>query len=329
MCVRSLLILGFGVALGLGARSAMADPPPGTDSASPLPPPIAVVPPAAPPSPPAPYVAPWFLRSMTAVQVARWDNTLALYENPAGLIGATYVGSFSGGFKIPHTGGPSEGVQLVARLTTAYDNPAMAPSAAIFANPVVGAAYARRLPRGFRVHASLGLTLPVGTGGGDTPDPAEAAVRGKAALARYGMDNSIFAVNDLTVIPGGAVAWVDRGFTVQAEATLFLLSRVRGAAAQKEAFKVNFTTGLFVGYFVVPSLSLGLELHYQRYFLGPPSIAMAPATVDNLSMAGGVRLHVPIGRMWLRCGVSYGGGLDDPMAGAHYSVVQLDCPFYF
>ena len=282
------------------------------------------------PEPPAPYTTPWLLRSVTAANVARWDNVLALYENPTGLMGATYVSSVGGGYKIPHTGGPSEGVQLLARLTTAYDNPAGAPSAAIFANPVLGAAYAHRLPRGFRVHAALSFTLPVGMGGGDSPDPAEAAVRGKAALARYGMDNSIFAVNDLTVIPGAAVAWVDRGWTVQAEATLFLLSRVRGAAAQPEAFKVNFTTGLFVGYFVVPSyLSLGIELHYQRYFLGPASANTAPATIDNLTMAGGVRFHVPIGRTWLRCGVSYGGGLDDPMAAAHYNVLQLDCPFFF
>jgi hypothetical protein len=46
---------------------------------------------------------------------------------------------------------------------------------------------------------------------------------------------------------------------------------------------------------VVPKyLSLGVELHYQRYFLGPNSIKTAPATVDNVSMAGGVRFHVPI-----------------------------------
>ena len=286
--------------------------------------------PEAPPPPPAPYVAPWLLRSMLAVDVARWDNSLALYESPTGLMGATYVSSFFGGYKIPGTGGPTEGVQLLARLTVAYDNPPQAQSAAIFANPVFGGAYARRLPRGFRLHTALSFTLPVGMGGGDKPDAAEAAVRAKAQLARLGMENSVFAVNDLAIIPGAGIAWVDRGWTVQAEATLFFLPRVRGAESQKEAFKVNFTTGLFAGYFVVPKyLSLGLEFHYQRYFLGPNSIKTAPATVDNVSMAGGVRFHVPIGKRWLRCGVSYGGGLDAPLTSGHYSVTQFDCPFVF
>lgn len=284
----------------------------------------------APPAVPAPYVTPWLLRSMLAVDFARWDSSLAIYENPSGLIGSTLVSVFSGGYKIPHTGGPTDGAQVTARLTVAYDNPASAQSAAIFANPAVGAAYARRIPEGFRVHASLVMTLPVGMGGGDTPNPAEAAVRAKAILARAAMENAIYSVNDLTVIPGAGVAWVARGWTVQAEATLFILSRVRGAQAQPEAVKVNFTTGLFVGYFVVPKvLSLGLELRYQRWFRGPKSVDVAPATIDNLSLAGGARFHVPIGKGWLRCGLSYGGGLDAPLTDGHYNQIQFDCPYFF
>jgi hypothetical protein len=267
---------------------------------------------------------------MLALDFVRSDSSLAIYENPSGLIGSTFVSVVSGGTKIPHTGGPTEGAQVLARLTVAYDNPPNQPSATIFANPAVGAAYARRLPKGVRVHASLMLTLPVGMGGGDAPDPAQASVRAKAILARAAMENAIYSVNDLAVIPGVGVAYVDHGWTVQAEATLFILSRVRGAQAQPEAVKVNFTTGFFVGYFVVPKhLSLGLELRYQRWFLGPNSVAQAPGTVDNLSLAGGVRFHVPIGKGWLRCGLAYGGGLDAPLTTGHYNQLQLDCPYYF
>jgi hypothetical protein len=281
-------------------------------------------------TPPAPYVLPWLMRPMLALTFARWDNSLAIYEDPAGLIGTTFVSVMGGGYKIPHTGGPTEGAQVLARLTVAYDNPPNQPSAAIFANPAVGAAYARRIPLGFRVHAALFLALPVGMGGGDTPNPAEAAVRGKAILARAAMENSIYAPNDFATIPGVGIAYVDHGWTVQAEATLFILARVRGAAAQPEAAKVNFTTGLFVGYFLVPkALSLGLELRYQRWFLGPPSVDKAPATIDNLSLAGGVRFHVPIGKGWLRCGLAYGGPLDAPMSDAHYNSLQFDCPYFF
>jgi hypothetical protein len=174
------------------------------------------------------------------------------------------------------------------------------------------------------------LTLPVGTGGGDAPNPAEAAVRGKAQLARAGMENIIYAVNDLATVPGAAIAYVDHGWTVQVEATFYFLARVRGEQAQPEALKINFSTGLFVGYFVVPKyLSLGLELRYQRWLLGPNSVNTAPATVDNLSLAGGVRFHVPIGSGWLRCGLAYGGGLDSPLSAGHYNHIQFDCPYNF
>jgi hypothetical protein len=326
MGITALLVLRTVSALGGEQPDSPAEPAKAAEvapTAQPGPAQVAV-------APPPPYVIPWLLRAILAVDVVRWDSSLAIYENPPGQLGATFVSVISGGYKIPRTGGPTEGAQVVARLTVAYDNPPNQPSATIFANPAVGATYARRLPKGWRFHCSLLLTLPVGMGGGDTPNPAESAVRNKAALARAAMENAIYSVNDMTPIPGVAVAYVDHGWTVQGEATLFLLGRVRGEQAQPEAFKVNFTAGLFAGYYVVRKvLSLGLELRYQRWFKGPNSVAAMPSTVQNLSLAGGVRFHVPIGKGWLRCGLAYGGGLNGPLADQHYNLVQFDCPYLF
>ena len=71
------------------------------------------------------------------------------------------------------------------------------------------------------------------------------------------MDNALFAVNDCTVIPGASVAYVAHRVTVQAEATLLQLTRVRGDKVQAEASKTNCTSGLHVGYFVDKMVSLG------------------------------------------------------------------------
>ena len=49
----------------------------------------------------------------------------------------------------------------------------------------------------------------------------------------------------------------------------FQLERVRGASVQHEASKTNLTSGLHVGYFLVDALSLGAELHYQRWIDAP------------------------------------------------------------
>ena len=88
--------------------------------------------------------------------------------------------------------------------------------------------YARKLGS-FRLAGFLGATIPVGAGGGDTPDKGAAAANKAGIAARSGMDNAMFAVDYLTAIGGVDAAYVDHRVTIQAEATLFQLFRVRGA----------------------------------------------------------------------------------------------------
>lgn len=128
-------------------------------------------------------------------------------------------------------------------------------------------------------------------------------------------------------------AWVGGGLTVQAEATLLQLMRVRGDALQKESMKTNFTTGLHVGYFVIPELSIGTELRHQRWLNAPIAVDndTTDATRDSLSIAVGPRAHFKLGDAgWFRPGVAHQRGLDKPLAAStpNYHVVQLDLPFF-
>jgi hypothetical protein len=206
----------------------------------------------------------------------------------------------------------------------------MGPSANAISNPVIGFAWGAPMPKGAWKVAAYGLlALPLGSGGGDDGDPARMAAQKAAAVARSSMDNSMFAVNDLTPTVGLDVAYVAHGLTIQAEATLFELIRVRGEAVQPDAYKTNFTTGLHAGFFLVSWLCVSGELRYQRFLTTPAAVAMNPAARDNLTAAGGLRVLLKLGGTVFRPGVSVARGLDAPLSDRDYSIFQLDLPFTF
>ena len=220
---------------------------------------------------------------------------------------------------------------MVARLGMVANDPTPGKSAFSFVNPLLATYYSWKLPEGFRVAAFLGLTLPVGMGGGDKPDAAVAAATASGILARSAMDNAMFAVNDLTIIPGFDLGYIGRDITVQVEMTVLQLNRVRGAAAQPDKFRTNLTMGAHVGFFIVPQLSFGTEVRYQRWLSTPTAVKKDTTGTlrDNVTLAFGLRTHWKAGKAILRPGLSYTRGLDKPMDGKDYNIVQLDLPVAF
>jgi hypothetical protein len=205
-------------------------------------------------------------------------------------------------------------------------------------NPVVGGTYVLKLTPEFKLGLFLGLTIPIGGGGGDTPDPSNALAAKSGILARSAMDNAMFAVNDFTIFPGVGLAFVKSGFTVQAETTLLQLFRVRGDATpamglpkNPDSSKTNLTMGLHVGYFVIPQLSIAAELRHQRWLSTPVAVKndMTDSIRDNTTVALGIRAHIKVGDTWIRPGLSYSRGLDDPMSLNAYNILQLDVPVIF
>lgn len=288
------------------------------------PPPAAT--PAAPaaqkaPAPP-PYSLPWQLRPAAILSVIRSDTSIATYTDPA----------------------TKQGTHTVASLITAIYKltPDFAPFVRIavvgteksggMANPAFGGTYMFKPMKNLRVASFLGFALPAGEGGGNTKSPLPGNAVRAGVLARAAMDNALFAINDFTIFPGVGVAWVDHGLTIQAEATVLFLMRARGDEVQKDKSKVNFTSGLHVGYFIAPWISAGAELRYQRWLSTPAAVAAdtTGALRDTLSFAIGPRGHIKLGEStWLRPGISYGRGLDKPMSGADYNIVQIDVPLFF
>ncbi len=284
----------------------------------------------APPAPP--YSLPWQLRPAAPASVVRSDTSVAFYDGAAGQAGSTVATMLLASAKVTPSLAPLLRLGFVQN-----DAPGATPDGTSVVNPLVGLTWGRRLG-GLRVAAFVAGTVPIGQGGGDKPDAGAAGANTAGLRARSGMDNAMFAVNYFTAIGGADVAYVDHKLTVQLEVTLFELMRVRGehAAGSTDGTRTNSTAGLHVGYFVLSKLSLGGELRYQRWLSKPTQLVMgnrvdiSDAAKDTVTVAVGPRLHLPLGRgMVFRPGISYARGLDQPLRGASYNMVQVDLPISF
>lgn len=271
----------------------------------------------------APLSLAWNLRSPVPGSTVRLDSVAATFVDKD-VRGETYASTFTFAYKIFPRFAP------LVRVTSFFNEPATGPKAGGVSNPVVGVVWGPPVHGALKVAVFAGVALPLGSGGGNDGTPARIAAEKAAALARSAMDNSMFAVNDLTPTVGVDLAYVDHGLTLQAEATLFELFRMRGEAVQSDEYKTNFTTGAHVGYFLVSWLAASAELRYQRYLTTPAAVAMNPAARDNLTVAAGLRFLFKLdAHHVLRPGVSVARALDQPLSDRTYEIVQLDLPFSF
>ena len=287
--------------------------------------------PAAPPPPP--YSLPWQLRPLTVGNVVRLDTSAAAYKDAAGNSGNTQAMMLLGSYKVTPEIAPIVRLGFVKN-----DAPAMGADGTSFVNPVVGAAYSHKIDS-FRLALFLGTTIPIGQGAGQMPSAGAATADSAGINARSAMDNAMFAVNYMTGILGAGFGFISNGFTAQVEATVFQLFRVRGndmTASAPDGTRTNSTAGLHLGYFLIPQLSIGGELRYQRWLSHPNRIAMgmkAPfvdANMDNVTFAVGPRGHFKLGKsLWIRPGISYSQGLDKPLSDGKYKTIQIDIPVIF
>jgi hypothetical protein len=295
--------------------------------------PVPIAPIASPPK--APYSLPFQLRPAQAVTVVRTDTSFAFYDDPAtSAAGTTIASTLLASYKV------TDNISPLVRVGMVSNSPPNVDGAAGFLNPVLGVTYGMTLTPELRLALFFGTALPFGSGGGDTPDPAKAASNAAGIRARSAMDNAMFAVNDLVLFPGASLAYVADGLTVQIEATVLELLRVRGEDAvnamgnpiNPDSSRTNLTAGVHVGYFVFPELSGAIELRHQRWLSTPTAIENdATDTLrDTTTVAVGPRVHFKLGeKSWIRPALSLAVGLDDPLKRWESRSVQLDIPVIF
>lgn len=276
-------------------------------------------------APAAPYSLPFQLRPAgPPPNVVRVDTVVAPYANSATQSGTATVSMVSGGLKI----GDKFGVVTRAGILNHTSTDATTRQA--FLNPVLTGVYGTRIAKDFRLSLYAGTALPFGAGGGNTPDKDTKSALGAASLARSAMDGTMFATNDLAIVPGVDLAYTKYGLTVQVEATAAQLLRMRGEQAQTDAARTNFLSGVHVGYHFLPFLAAGVEGRYQRWLSTPAAVEKDSSNRDNLTAAAGLRATVPIrGTMKALPGVSYAMGFRGPVGDRDYRIVQIDIPVVF
>ncbi len=281
--------------------------------------------PAPKPTPP-PYSLPWQLRPVLAVNVVRSDTSIAMYKDPAtDKSGSTVASTFLVSYKVLPT------LATMLRLAYVTDSPPDSPTAksgTALVNPIVSATYAGAVDA-IHWNGFVGVAIPVGQGGGDKPDPATATAAAKGIPARSAMDNAMFAVNYFTPIVGGSVAYLAHKATLQAEVTLLQLIRARGPETGTDSSRTNFTAGVHAGYSIIPMVSVGGELRYQRWLSDAAPAKANPDARETVTMGIGPRFHFKVGTQWLRPGISYSRSLDAPTSKSNYQMVQVDVPFLY
>lgn len=268
---------------------------------------------------------PWMLRPVAAANVVRADMVFAFSKARD-----TQPILFLGSIKV------RPNLAVIARFGFIRNTPAGGESATAFVNPAVGALYALPLGKSFKASFFAGTTIPIGQGGGNEPNMARRGANLPSGIfGRASVDNALFQINYMTPIVGADIAYVGNDMTVQLEATVLELIRVRGEEVDKDAAKTNLVFGLHFGYFPIPQMSLSAELRYQYWASNPAFEAMNnPDIMDNWTLGFGPRAHIKLNeKMWLRPGVSLTLGLDLPTGfagtGAEYKLVQVDVPFFF
>ncbi len=276
------------------------------------------------PGPASPYALPFGLRPTSASSAVRAETAYGLDSGVSGTIVQYLSASYA----------PIEPLAIYVRGGWVDFIPDGKSSSTAFTNVAIGGLWAGRITPELRYSATVGSGLPVGEGGGATPNPGEAAAIAAGNLARSRFEGAtMFSPNDLAPFVGGDIAWVDGGLTLQAEATLFELLRVTGAPTDPDATKTSLSMGVSAGYFVIPQLSVGVEVRDQSFLTTPAAVQAGTVARSWVTAGGGVRVHAQLAdHVWLRPGLAFFQPLNDPspaISASDYHIVQLDLPLTF
>lgn len=279
---------------------------------------------------------PWQLRPVTTHNLVRADSAVAVFNDANGNLDLSETTTLSGRYQLTARWGA-----MIRLAVAGNDAPGAALDGTSLGNPIVGASYTR--PIGVhRLALFAATTLPIGTGGGEAPDPRTARTNAASITARPA-DETMFAANYLTELVGADVVYVRRGFTVQAEATLQEGLRVRGedSAAGTDAFRTRMTLGAHAGTTLRGRVALGADVLYQRWLSHPTELDMTGAKVPladddlaRLTVSAGVRVHVRVGAVAMSPGLSYTRGLGAPDRGpmivtSRTNAITFDVPVMF
>jgi hypothetical protein len=236
------------------------------------------------------------LRYVTDRNVLHVDSAVAVFRDPQGNLDVSETTALSASYRL------ADGWASTIRLGFgANDAPGAALDGVTVGNPIVGATHTRTTGSR-RLALFAAVAIPIGSGGGNDPDPRAAKTNAASITARPN-DEVMFAVDDATAIIGADVAYTKRGVTAQAEASLLQSVRVRGdETTGTDAFRTRVAMGAHVGMYLGRHLSLGGDLEYRRGL--DDDLATLTASI-------GTRVHFDVGEASFHPGLWYTRGVSN------------------
>jgi len=267
------------------------------------------------------YSLPWDLVSTSAGNALRVDSAVAVFNDQQGNVDFTGSTQLDARYQLTSSWMP------MLRLAVVGNNaPGAALDGSTLANPLLGATHVRNLGR-YHIALTHGVTLPIGTGGGDNPDPRTERANLASQTARP-VDGAMFDVNYMTGILTADAAYVSGGFTAQGEVTLQHGFRVRGDG---DGGRASAAAGIHVGQFLGSHVSVGADLRHQRWLSKPSMMTESKLALTTVTV--GARVHFRAGGAGFAPGISLtrglDGGVDAPLVTEDAMSVQLDVPMTF
>ena len=278
---------------------------------------------AAPPevvAAPAPYALPFGLRGALAPTAVRAETAYGWNAGQSSTVVQYLTASYA----------PLKNLSLGVRGGWVDYIPEKGTSSTAFTNVTVSGVWADNIVPSVKVAGALGLALPIGQGGGDSPDPGQAAAIAAGSLARSRFEGlTMFRPNHLTPFAGGDVVWVSGGATLQAEANIFQGFRVRGGAqSDPDSAITNLTMGASAGYTFVPELSAVLEVRDQTFLSTPSAVDAGRMSRTWVTVGGGPRANLRLAKdMIVRPALAYFQPLNDAsptISASSYHIFLLD-----
>lgn len=211
-----------------------------------------------------------------------------------------------------------------ARVGWVHDAQVGQPAATGLANPSAGVNLQLQVGKHVTLGATAGATAPVGSGGGNAPNPALL----RAWVSSIDWGGSMFAVDHADVFGGLRAAYARGNATLQLESTFHQLTRVRGAVADPIGASASVTgSQATVSYAVLPRLTLSTALAETRFWNTPKAIRESPDSRTDYFVVAGGSMNLELGGVAFMPGLVYARALDLPLSRDKFQVVELDLAF--
>jgi hypothetical protein len=221
-----------------------------------------------------------------------------------------------------------ERTSLFCRLGMVHDRSTVEPRAWGVSNPAAGATLQLRLPGRLELGLVLGTTLPIGSGGGDTPTRPDAL---RAMLNGTDWGGPMFGPNHLDLFEGLRLAASLGRLTVRLRSTLHPALRVRGERNDSLGRWVVFTSSGLSATCALGRMARVLgELAETRFLNHPPFLGQAPGDRSDHYAVAGLALALGVGGgRELRPTVSVARAVDAPKNRRDFRLVEVELALAF